>query len=85
MLLRAPDLLVNIAHSGKILCHFPFAATRRRFKAFRSLRTDDASLVPLYLRLVIQDRVKERIVNLDLPVIGNEAELAKFVHEKAVV
>src|ERR1700748_581121 len=41
------------------------------------------SFVSLYLRLVIQDRVQERTMNLDLSVIGNEAELAKLVHEKA--
>src|ERR1700730_4679848 len=56
-------------------------------RAGASRRSDpwpaDASLVPLYLRLVIQDRVQERIMDLDLAVIGNEAELAKFVHEKA--
>jgi hypothetical protein len=42
-----------------------------------------ASLVPLYLRLVVQDRAQERIMNLDLSVVRNEAELAKPVHEKA--
>src|SRR6201986_2133966 len=42
-----------------------------------------ASIVPHYLRLVIQDCAQERIMNLDLTVIGNEAELAKLVHEKA--
>src|SRR6202043_3096555 len=42
-----------------------------------------ASLVSNYLRLVIQHRVQERTVNLDLAVIANESELAKLVHEKA--
>ncbi len=39
---------------------FPLAATRRRFKAFHILRAD-ASLVPLYLGLVIQDRVRSEL------------------------
>src|SRR6266481_5474866 len=42
-----------------------------------------ASFVSANLRLVIQDRVQERIMNLDFSVIGNEAELSKLVHEKA--
>src|ERR1700758_160424 len=42
-----------------------------------------ASVVPHYLRFVIQDCVQERIMNLNLAVIGNEAELAKLVHKKA--
>jgi len=31
----------------------------------------------------MQDGVQERIVNLDLSVVGDEAKLAKFVHEEA--
>jgi hypothetical protein len=53
-----------------------FGMPRRSFRAA-------ASFVYLYLGLVIQDRIQERTMNLDLAIIGDKAELAKLVHEKA--
>ena len=33
-------------------------------------------------RLVVQNRAQQRIVNLDLPVVADEPQLAEFVHEE---
>src|ERR1700756_1102442 len=48
----------------------------------RRVETCRALLVPFYLRLVVQDCVQERIMDLDRSVVGDEAELAELVHEK---
>jgi hypothetical protein len=39
--------------------------------------------IPFYLRLVVQHRIQQRIVDLDFSVVADESELAELVHEEA--
>jgi hypothetical protein len=39
--------------------------------------------VPVYLGLVVQNRIQQRIVNFNFSVVTDQAKLAEFVHEKA--
>lgn len=38
--------------------------------------------VSVYLWLVVQNRVQQGTVDLDLPVVADEAKFAELVHEK---
>src|ERR1700730_13704675 len=59
--------------------HYCFA----RFDFLRNSAGSSSSPDDLlfYLRLLMQDRTQQRIVNLDVSVIVDQSELAKFVHE----
>ena len=41
------------------------------------------SVLPVYLGLVVQNRVQKRAMNLDLSIVADEAELAELIHEEA--
>src|SRR5450631_692604 len=55
------------------------STTQRRNKCPRNC----ALLILFQLRLVMQDSVQQRTVDLDVPVITDEAKLAELVHEMA--
>ena len=40
-------------------------------------------IIPLYFGLFMQHGVQQRIVNLDLSIVADKSEFAKFVHEVA--
>ena len=39
--------------------------------------------IPLYLGLLMQNGIQQRIMNLDLSIVADESKLAEFVHEGA--
>ena len=39
--------------------------------------------IPVYLGLVVQDGIQQRVVNFDFSVVADEAKLAELVHEEA--